>query len=262
MVNTFETSYLATAAKIITHGSARSGRNGGTKSLPAQTLTFNLQEGLPLLTTRKSYYRGVFGEYAALIRGPKHVDDFTRWGCNFWGKWAKADGSIDLDYGNAWTDFHGVNQMEAVLNLLRTDYTDRRMIITGWDPSRLAEVDLPCCHYSYQFWSDGEHLDLIWTQRSGDWMIGVPADALLASAMVCQFASLANMKPRNVTMVVGDAHVYAEHIQTATEQVTREPLAPPSFTFTKQNDLLGFTPDDFHVIGYKHHGSLTYKLKE
>tara|TARA_B110000858_G_scaffold198522_1_gene266168 strand:- start:8487 stop:9272 length:786 start_codon:yes stop_codon:yes gene_type:complete len=261
-MNTFETSYLKTANDIITQGDMRYGRNGGTLSLPTQTLTFDLRDGLPMLTTRKSFYKGVFGEYAALIRGPKHVDDFTRWGCNFWGKWAKADGSIDLDYGNAWTDFHGVNQMETVLNLLRTDYTDRRMIITGWDPSRLAEVDLPCCHYSYQFWSDGEYLDLLWTQRSGDWMIGVPADALLASAMVCQFASLAGLKPRKVTMVVGDAHVYAEHIETARVQIAREPLELPSFTFAKQNDLTGFTPADFVVAGYKYHASLAYELKE
>ena len=222
-MNTFETSYLATVAEILDKGAYREGRNGATLSLPAQTLSFDLREGLPLLTTRKSHYRGVFGEYAALIRGPKHIDDFTRWGCNFWGKWAKEDGSIDLDYGNSWLNFHGVNQMETVLNLLRTDYTDRRMVITGWDPSRLDEVDLPCCHYSYQFWSDGVHLDLIWTQRSGDWMIGVPADALLASAMVCQFASLAGMKPRKVTMVVGDAHIYAEHVLTAETQLERVP---------------------------------------
>jgi len=261
-MSTFETSYLATAADIIADGDTRTGRNGATKSLPAQTLTFDLREGLPLLTTRKSYYRGVFGEYAALIRGPKHVDDFKRWGCNFWGKWAKADGSLDLDYGNAWTDFHGVNQMETVLDLLRTNYADRRMVITGWDPSRLAEVDLPCCHYSYQFWSDGVHLDLIWTQRSGDWMIGVPADALLASAMVCQFASLAGMTPRRVTMVVGDAHVYSEHVPTALIQMGREPLPLPSFTFSKQSDLKGFTPDDFCVANYWHHAPLAYELKE
>lgn len=260
-MSAFETSYLATAAGIIADGDTRTGRNGSTRSLPAQTLTFDLREGLPLLTTRKSYYRGVFGEYAALIRGPKHVDDFKRWGCNFWGKWAKADGSLDLDYGNAWTDFHGVNQMETVLDLLRTNYADRRMVITGWDPSRLAEVDLPCCHYSYQFWSDGVHLDLIWTQRSGDWMIGVPADALLASAMVCQFASLAGMAPRKVTMVIGDAHVYSEHVPTALIQLDRKPLPLPSFTFSKQDTLTGFTPDDFHVANYTHHAPLAYELK-
>ena len=262
MTNKFEASYLATAKKIITQGSHRYGRNGGTYSLPAQTLTFNLKDGLPLMSTRKSFYRGVFGEYAALIRGPKHVDDFKRWGCNFWGKWAKEDGSICLDYGNAWTDFHGVNQMETVLNLLRTNYTDRRMLITGWDPSRLDGLDLPCCHYSYQFWSDGWNLDLLWTQRSGDWMIGVPADALLASAMVNQFASLAKLTPRTVTMVVGDAHVYGEHVGTALKQAEREPLPMPQYTFAAQKDLTSFVPTDFEVHDYQHHPALSYELKD
>jgi len=261
MKNAFESNYLQVASNLIEYGFLRQGRNGETVSLPAQTVTFDLRDGLPLLTTRKGHYHGVFGEYAALIRGPKHIDDFTRWGCNFWGKWAKPDGSIDLDYGNAWTDFHGVNQMETVLNLLRTDHTDRRMLITGWDPSRLPDLDLPCCHYSYQFWSDGTYLDLVWTQRSGDWMIGVPADALLASAMVCQFASLAGMTPRNVTMVIGDAHIYAEHIQNAQVQIKREPLAPPKFTFAKQTSLVGFTPADFQVVDYQHKEAIRYKLK-
>ena len=262
MTNTFEQAYLATTSKILAQGDTRKGRNGGTVSLPAQTLSFDLRDGLPLITTRKSYYKGVFGEYAALIRRPKHIDDFKRWGCNYWGKWSKADGSIDLDYGNAWTDFHGVNQMETVLEQLRNDYTDRRMLITGWDPSRLADVDLPCCHYSYQFWSDGKHLDLLWTQRSGDWMLGVPADALLGTAMVSQFASLAGLTPRNVTMVVGDAHIYADHIETAKEQVQRAPFEPPQFTFAKQKDLYSFVPTDFTVTGYNYHAPLSYNLTE
>jgi len=261
MTNEFETSYLDTAKKIITQGAHRYGRNGGTSSIPAQTLTFNLKDGLPLLTTRKSFYRGVFGEYAALIRGPKHVDDFRRQGCNFWEKWAKEDGSICLDYGNAWTDFHGVNQMEHVLGLMKRDPYDRRMLITGWDPSRLDELDLPCCHYSYQFWSDGCNLDLLWTQRSGDWMIGVPADALLASAMVCQFASLAGLTPRSVTMVIGDAHVYDEHVDTALHQIEREPMSMPQYTFAAQENLTSFIPTDFEVHNYRHHPNLSYELK-
>ena len=261
MSNDFEASYLATASKILKQGHTRQGRNAVTKSLPAQTLSFDVRDGLPLLTTRKSHYLGVFGEYAALIRGPKHVDDFKHWGCNYWDKWAKADGSIELDYGNAWTDFHGVNQMEKVLNLLRTDYTDRRMLITGWDPSHLDALDLPCCHYSYQFWSDGEHLDLLWTQRSGDWMLGVPADALLATIMLNQFASLANMTARNVTLMVGDAHIYEDHIETAKQQIIRMPFELPQYNFYTQYDLTSFAPGDVEVGEYKHHPPLSYKLE-
>jgi thymidylate synthase len=221
-----------------------------------------LREGLPLMTTRKSHYKGVFGEYAALIRGPQHIDDFTKWGCNFWKKWAQPDGTINLDYGNAWVDFHGENQMETVLNLLKNDYTDRRMLITGWDPSNLKNLDLPCCHYSYQFWSDGKHLDLLWTQRSGDWMIGVPADALLASAMVNQFASLANMIPRKVTMMIGDAHIYEDHWDATREQTSRKPFDMPSYEYKAQKDLYSFTPDDFIVKNYEHQPAIDYLLKE
>ena len=121
MVNKFETDYLVKARNILWTGDQREGRNGVTVSLPFQSLTFDLRDGLPLMTTRKSHYKGVFGEYAALIRGPQHIDDFTKWGCNFWKKWARPDGTINLDYGNAWVDFHGENQMETVLHLLKND---------------------------------------------------------------------------------------------------------------------------------------------
>tara|TARA_R110000782_G_scaffold196085_1_gene285464 strand:- start:582 stop:1388 length:807 start_codon:yes stop_codon:yes gene_type:complete len=261
-VNDFETDYLTKAANILDNGDNRKGRNGRTLSLPFQDVSFNLQKGLPLLTTRKSHYKGVFGEYAALIRGPTHIDDFTMFGCNFWKKWANEDGSLNLDYGNAWRDFHGVNQMSTVLDLLRNDPYDRRMLITGWDPSNLKNLDLPCCHYSYQFWSDGTHLDLLWTQRSGDWMIGVPADALLASAMTLSFASLAGLKPRNVKMMIGDAHVYEPHWEAAEEQTTRIPYEPPSYSFKAQTDLYSFVPSDVFLGTYDHHPAISYLLKE
>jgi len=261
-MSTFETNYLADALHIIKNGHERQTRNGLTKSISFLDVSFDLQDGLPLLTTRKSHYKGVLGEYAALIRGPKHIDDFTRFGCNFWKKWAKPDGTINLDYGNAWRDFHGVNQMETVLDLLKNDPFDRRMLITGWDPSNLKNIDLPCCHYSYQFWSDGEHLDMLWTQRSGDWMIGVPADALLASAMTLCFASLAGLKARRVKMMIGDAHIYEPHWEATELQVSRVPFQMPTYSFKKQESLYSFVPEDITINEYEHHDAISYLLKE
>lgn len=259
----FEERYLNIAEKIIRNGSTQSTRNGITYSLPNQTLKFDLTDGtFPLLTTRKSYYKGVLGEYAAMIRGPKHVDDFQKFGCNYWNNWADKEGNIKVDYGNSWINYEGVNQMEYVLDLLRNDPTSRRMVITGWRPNKLNDLDLPCCHHSYQFWSDGEVVDLLWVQRSGDWMVGVPSDAILASIMLLCFSSLAGLTARSIHMVIGDAHVYQEHVVPAKMQMRRVPWYPPNFELRKQRTVYSFVPEDLIISDYKPEEPIKYILKD
>ena len=188
-MNNYERDYLNIAKDIINNGHSSRGRNGITRSLPFPSLEFDLRSGqLPLLTTRKMYTAGILGEYAAVIRGPKHVDDFRRWGCNYWNKWADANGNLRVDYGNAWRDYNGVDQMAAVLHKLRSDPRDRRLLINAWRPDQLEDLSLPCCHYAYQFWSNGRELSLLWHQRSADWAVGVPSDALFAAVMCACFA--------------------------------------------------------------------------
>ena len=259
----FEERYLNIAEKIIRNGSTQSTRNGITYSLPNQTLKFDLTDGtFPLLTTRKSYYKGVLGEYAAMIRGPKHVDDFKRFGCNYWDNWADKEGNIKVDYGNAWINYEGFNQMEYVLDLLRNNPTSRRMVISGWRPNKLDDLDLPCCHHNYQFWSDGKVVDLLWVQRSGDWMVGVPSDAILASIMLLCFSSLAGLTARSVNMVVGDAHIYEEHANEAHKQIRKTPWYPPNFKLTTQKTLYSFVPEDLTIEDYKHEEPIKYVLKD
>jgi len=258
-----EHNYILTAKKIIHQGTPRTGRNGVTYSLPFQQIKFDLSTGhIPLLTTRRMFYKGVLGEYAAMIRGPKNIIDFQKFGCNYWDNWGDENGDINIDYGNAWIDYNGVNQMEYVLNSLRNNPSDRRMVINAWRPDRLEDLSLPCCHHSYQFWSDGTHLDLLWIQRSGDWMIGVPSDMVLASVMLLCFSSLANLTPRNVKMVIGDAHIYAEHIETAIEQCRRLAWNPAIYDLKPQTDLYSFVPSDLDITQYKYEPPLTYLLKD
>jgi len=153
--------YQDITRRIIADGTERKGRNGNTKSLPFQQLTFDLSDGfLPLLTTRQMFYKGILGEYAAMIRGPKHVNDFKKFGCNYWDQWSDEDGNINIDYGNAWIDYNGVNQMEYVLDSLRNNPADRRMVINGWRPDKLNDLSLPCCHHNYQFYANGNSFQL------------------------------------------------------------------------------------------------------
>jgi len=260
-MNNFETKYLSVARTIAETGCRTEGRNGVTRSLPFQTLDIDLSNNeLPLLTTRKMFTKGILGEYAATIRGPKHVDDYKRWGCNYWDTWADADGNLTVDYGNAWLDYNGVNQMSAVLSKLQTDPRDRRMLINAWRPDRLAELSLPCCHYAYQFYSTGTELSLLWNQRSADWMVGVPSDAVFAVIMLSCFADLCAQKPSKIKMVFGDSHVYENHVPQLFEQCERTPTALPHYKLNSQKDLFSFEPQDFIVEDYNPQPGIAYKL--
>ena len=257
-----EQNYLDIMRKILRDGTVREGRNGITKSIPFPSLTWDFEYGyLPLITTRKMHTKGILGEYAAIVRGPKHIDDFRKWGCNYWEKWANDDGTITVDYGNAWTDYNGVNQVEAVLQSLRDNPGDRRMVIDAWRPDRLEDLSLPCCHYSYQFWSDGTRLSLLWNQRSADWCIGVPSDMLFAGVMLACFASLTNHKLGQLTMQFGDAHIYEEHFEGAQEQIRRNPHIPPRFRLSEQEEFNTFQPVDLQVFDYNHYDPISYELK-
>lgn len=264
MSNTIDYKYLDVVSKILTQGHLRKGRNGKVKSLPFQTLEFNISEHFPLLKSRKIFWKGIAGEYAAIIRGPTHVDDFTLWGCNYWNQWAKEDGSINVDYGNAWIDFNGVNQMGNVLDSLLFDPYDRRMVISGWNPGNLENLDLPCCHHSYQFWTDGKDVDMLWIQRSGDFMVGVPSDMIFASIMLACFANCAALKPRNIKMVIGDAHIYEEHFDNALKQInsTFYHHQPTTWSLKQQEDLYSFEPKDLCIDNYQHNEAIKYELKK
>lgn len=252
----FEKDYAALLARILLVGEDRKTRNAVTRSLFGMTLSVPVSNNdFPLLEGRKTWYKGVLGEFAAIIRKPTCIGDFERWGCNYWELWAKADNSIDVDYGNAWFDFNGVDQVATLKEALKNNPTDRRMIINSWRPDRLEELDLPCCHYSYQFYvREGKYLDILWTQRSVDMMIGLPADIVFAAVWLITLANEIGLLPGTIHMSLGDCHIYDSHIESAEAYldnvanaksgipVKYEYSAPVGFDFCK------FEPEMLRVI--------------
>lgn len=167
MKNNFETEYKNLVAKILTNGDERESRNSKTIALFGEQLIIDVNpEQFPLLTSRKMFYKGVLGEFAAMVRGPKTLEDFEKQGCPYWKLWAKDDGSLNVDYGNTWINFNdsGVNQLEKVRNSLKNNPADRRMFVVGTNPEN--NPDLPSCHILYQwFVREGKYLDMMWYQR-------------------------------------------------------------------------------------------------
>lgn len=260
----YEYNYKELVKRILKTGEIRYGRNGITKAIFPGVLSFVVNYNFPLLTSRQIFYKGVLGELAAILRGPKHLRDFEQFGCNYWKLWAKDDGSINVDYGNAWIDFNGVDQLERLREGLRTNPYDRRHLVSGWRPDNLWHLDLPCCHYAYQFYiREGRYLDMLWHQRSTDVMIGLPSDMVLAATWLIILANDVGYLPGKVTMTLGDTHIYEEHLDQAKEYVETLQSESPTYKLlvAEGKDFREFTPDWLEIKDYNPVSKINFELK-
>ena len=247
----YEKQYITKLSNLLEYGERIEGRNGAVRKMFGLDLTFDTQH-MPLLTSRRIFWKGVAGEYAAFLRGPESVQDFEDWGCNYWKSWADDDGALRVDYGNAW--LKPVNQVDGVINGLKYDPHGRRHLIDSWNPGNLGDLSLPCCHYSYQFYvRENTYVDLLWNQRSADWCVGVPADAILAAIMLHTFAHVAGYKPGIVKMSFGDAHVYENHVENAHKLIANYvniegPIKPVEWTVLRRSRIYDFEPQDVRIL--------------
>jgi thymidylate synthase len=219
-LSAFEQNYWNLVGDILSNGKSTEGRNGKTLRLIGTQLKFDVRDNkFPILQMRHYPYEGVIGEFAAFCKEPKSIKDFEEFGCNYWKKWADEDGKLRVDYGNAWFNFNGANQIEWLRNEIKTNPNSRRLIISSWNPTNVisANLSLPCCHHTYQFIIDGDEMHMIWIQRSADTMLGIPADAILAALFLITLANETGYKPAEITMQFADTHIYEEHIVKATE---------------------------------------------
>lgn len=258
MLTQFEHNYRTLVKDILSKGDKRTTRNADTLALFGTIINFDLSKSeFPIIQGRKYFYKGVLGEFAAFMRQPKNIKDFEKFDCNYWKKWAKPDGSLKVDYGNAWFDFNGVNQIAEVRKALTSNPTDRRMIVSGWRPNRIPELSLPCCHLLYQwFVREDKYLDMIWYQRSVDTMIGLPADAILAALWNTILAQECGYVPGKVIMMLGDTHIYEPHITAAhkylseSSKVSNLPENTPIYTIKSDVTLETFVPSDLELRNY------------
>lgn len=263
----FELQYQDLVRDILTNGELRETRNSIVKSIFGASITLDLTQSFPILNGRKVFYEGVLGEFCAMLRGPKNILDFKKFKCNYWDLWAKENGDLNLDYGNLWKDFSGINQIENVINSIKNNPTDRRMIVSGWDPSHIPSLSLPCCHYAYQWYVrdiDGvKKLDMLWHQRSTDVMIGLPSDMVFAAIWLIAMASYTDIKPGRIIMTLGDSHIYEEHFSGAYKYLDIvKCLRPTEWEFNKPKDFFEILPEDFKLLNYNPKEVIKFKLKE
>lgn len=253
----YERNYVQLVWRILREGSFRETRNQPTYSLFGEVLRVPtlVEDKFPLLCGRKMYPKGVIGEMAAFLAGASTVKEFEESGCNYWDQWADEDGKLEIDYGRLWRNFNGVDQIAKVIETLKTNPADRRMIVSGWDPSRLDQLSLPCCHMLYQWYVNPKtkQLDMIWYQRSVDVMIGLPSDVVLAAIWNILMAKAAGLKPGYITMMLGDTHIYADHYEAAKQylrQAENNILIEPTYHLHSESSIDNFTPGDLRIVDY------------
>lgn len=270
--------YAALIDRILKHGQKRATRNVETYSVFGEQLEIDLGYGFPLLHGRKMYVKPVLGEFAAFIRGPKNVEDFQRFGCNYWNDWGTKEhqieeiGSINVDYGNKWINWNGVNQIERVMQTIKSNPADRRLIVSGWDPSSLEQLSLPCCHLLYQWYVRGDHLDMVWYQRSVDTMVGLPSDIILCALWNILLANECGLKPGVIKLWLGDTHIYSNHLEPALDYLRQlqemaskrlsgnHAFSAVEYRLRPDTNLFGFEPEMLQLEKYEPAGPIKFEL--
>lgn len=273
-MNQFEYVYLDLMLEIFKQGKLRPSRVGSTGQIFGATVAImDLQRGkFPILTTRKMFPAGVWGELAAFLRGATKLEEFQQFGCNYWNdnaaKWGvnrnrhSDEWQVGNIYGAQWRKFgkHGIDQIEVLLEGLTKDPYGRRHLLTTYDPSTLHEACLPPCHLLTQFNVNGSELDAIVYMRSVDVCLGLPADIILYATLLALVAHTVNLQPGRLAFMTGDTHIYATHSESAQLQLEREPLELPGYWLSPEATLDNFEPKHIRLVDYQYHEPIKYEL--
>jgi len=261
-----EQQYISLVNRIL-NCKERQTRNSITKSCFGESITLKpLDCGFPLLMGRRLFWKSVVGELATFLKGNiTNVADFEANNCNYWNLWKhNPQGDINVDYGNSWRDFNGEDQLANVVKSLQEDPNSRRHLISGWRPDHLTNLDLPCCHYAYQWYVNGGELEMMWHQRSTDVMIGLPSDIILASLWNALMANTIGLRPGKITMSLGDTHIYKAHYigaNTYLQQAKQHSLFAVLWLLDPKADVFNFTPDMFEIRCYEPQPVIKFKLE-
>lgn len=219
-------------------------------------MEFNLQDGFPLVTTKRVFLRGIIAELLWFISGDNRVGTLQRQNVHIWDEWELPDGTIGRGYPVQWrswakTDGTTVDQLSNALDLIQHNPTSRRIIVSAWNAGELDGMALPPCHALFQFHvRGGRFLDCQLYQRSADMFLGVPFNIASYSLLTMMMAQQADLEPGRFVWVGGDTHVYLNHLEQVCEQLSREPRPWPRMMIDRADSLFEYKPDMFHLIGY------------
>jgi thymidylate synthase len=270
--------YNEVLKKILETGVDRKGRNAVTRANFAIQMRFNLEEGFPAVTTKQLAFNAVKGELLWFLEGSDSDNrlkeimgkDHTIWTDNaeapYWKPKAKFPGDLGRVYGVQWRtwkkpDGTTVDQIASLINKLKTDPNDRRLVVTAWNPGELDQMALPPCHMIFQFFVADGKISLHMTQRSCDMFLGVPFNIASYALLLSMVAQVVGLKPYECVLTLNDAHIYHEHFDAVKEQLSRDPMKLPKLWLNPEvKDIDKFTMNDIKLVDYEHHPSIKAEM--
>ena len=229
--------YVDLIEKILTHGNSRGDRTGtGTTSLFGESMKFDLSKEFPILSLKRVSFYSVFTELMWFLNGRTDVAWLKDRKVHIWDEWEGDDGTIGPGYGKQWRNWSGFDQIAAVQDSIRNDPESRRHIVSAWNVGELEEMKLPPCHMMFQFYVDGGRLSLQSYQRSADMFLGVPFNLASYATLVHLMAATTGLEPGEYTHVIGDAHIYDNHLKQVGVMLGRRSIGEPKLCVCRSRD--------------------------
>jgi len=246
--------YLDLLQDILDNGVDKMDRTGtGTRSVFGRQMRFDLSQGFPLVTTKKVHLKSIIYELLWFLKGDTNVHYLQEHGVSIWDEWARENGDLGPVYGAQWRNWNGVgiDQIKNVVETLKKNPNDRRMIVSAWNPEQLPDMALPPCHMMFQFYVANNKLSCMMYQRSCDTFLGVPFNIASYALLTQMIAHVCGLELGEFVHTLGDTHIYLNHFDQVKEQLSREPRSLPKMLIKRKVDSIDdFRYEDFELINY------------
>ncbi len=245
------------------HGVHKTDRTGtGTRSVFGRQIRFDLAQGFPLITTKRVHFKSIVIELLWFLRGEGNVAFLRENGVTIWDEWADAAGDLGPVYGVQWRSWptpsgEQLDQIADVIEQITANPDSRRLIVSAWNPADIPRMALAPCHALFQFYVAEGRLSCQLYQRSGDMFLGVPFNIASYALLTHMVAQQTGLEVGDFIWTGGDTHIYDNHVEQVTEQLSREPFPLPTLRITRKPDsIFDYTLDDFEVVDYRHHPAI------
>ncbi len=252
--------YLELMKHVRDHGVKKEDRTGtGTLSVFGHQMRFNLQDGFPLVTTKKCHLRSIIHELLWFLKGDTNIQYLKENGVSIWDEWADEAGNLGPVYGSQWrswptADGQSIDQISQVVDQIKNNPDSRRLIVSAWNVAEVENMALPPCHAFFQFYVADGKLSCQLYQRSADIFLGVPFNIASYALLTMMIAQATGLEAGDFVHTLGDAHLYLNHLEQTNEQLSRDPLPLPTMKINPAiKDIFEFSFDDFHLDNYQFH---------
>lgn len=252
--------YLDLIQRVLDEGAFKEDRTGtGTKSVFGHQMRYDLQDGFPLVTTKKLHLKSIIYELLWFLDGDTNTKYLSDNGVRIWNEWADDNGDLGPVYGSQWRSWPkagggSIDQISEVIKQIKATPDSRRMIVNAWNVGEIENMALPPCHMMFQFYVADGKLSCQLYQRSADIFLGVPFNIASYALLTMMVAQVCGLKPGDFVHTLGDAHIYSNHMEQVELQLTREPKKLPEMHLNPHvTNIFDFKFEDFELIGYESH---------